>query len=248
MSSSSSGNRSGLVVALLGGAVVLLLVVIGLIWWAPWNASTDALSPTPSSSTSTSSATASKSSSPTASASAAAPAELVISATALTLKDVNGGTLWSHKFTDNPSTVVTDLSLATGVSPAATDLSADPTSVFKARYEWSGFKLFASRDGWDTPNSLLTAYSVWTSAPKLSQLKVTTPESISVGTPEADLAPFAGPSSVSGCFMLEKDAGSGVDDPAQGGAFTGRFLNACVDPSAGVVVYLMSPHTLFVDQ
>jgi hypothetical protein len=49
------------------------------------------------------------------------------------------------------------------------------------------------------------------------------------------------------CYVIERDASSGFDDPDQGGLFTGRVLEACSDSATGLVSVFHAPGFLLFD-
>lgn len=233
-------SRRGLIIGLLVGALVVLIVIAGLLFWRPW---ISAPMPTPSLSP-----TATSSSTPTPTP---VPASLEVSVTNLVLKNSAGEVIWAHLLTDDPSLVVADLENAFESAPVVTDQSALERSTYLAEYRWENFVLISERPGWDAPDSLLRAYNVWALGPAQGPITLSTPQGIAVGQPASVLVEYADDSSTitetTSCYVIERDASSGFDDPDQGGLFTGRVLEACSNSATGLVSVFHSPGFLLFD-
>nr|KGA07197.1 MAG: hypothetical protein GM42_2145 [actinobacterium acMicro-1] len=235
-------SRRGLIIGLLAGALAVVIVIAGLLFWRPWiltQAPTAAPSP---------SISPSASSTPTPTP---VPESLEVSVTNLVLKNSAGEVMWAHLLTDDPALVVADLETAFGSAPVVTDLSSLERSTYLAEYRWENFVLISERPGWDAPDSLLRAYNVWARGAAQGPIAVSTPEGIAVGQPASVLVEYADDSSIitdtTSCYVIERDASSGFDDPDQGGLFTGRVLEACSDSATGLVSVFHAPGFLLFD-
>ena len=234
--------RKGLIIAICLGALAVVIIAAGLFIWRPW---ISAPIPTPSLSP-----TAASSSTPTPAPTAVA-ASLEVSVTNLVLKNSAGEVIWAHLLTDDPTLVVADLETAFESAPVVTDQSALERSTYLAEYRWENFVLISERPGWDAPDSLLRAYNVWALGPAQGPITLSTPQGIAVGQPASVLVEYADDSSTitetTSCYVIERDASSGFDDPDQGGLFTGRVLEACSNSVSGLVSVFHSPGFLLFD-